>query len=218
MAKWTFAGAAVLAACLVATPFGLNAAGRWLVIDDPLQHARSVVVLGGETPFRAMEAAAIYKKGWASEVWLTQHGLDEEGLAMARLGIDRPTEEITNREVLEHLGVPTGGIRVLAERTVNTADEVRAVARQIGAAGGNRRVAAADRVILVTSKYHARRVRTLWRSLIGERPEAVVRYTPDDPFEPDGWWRNTADALSVSREWFGLINAWTGFPVKSERR
>jgi hypothetical protein len=48
-------------------------------------------------------------------------------------------------------------------------------------------------------------------------PEAIVRYTPDDPFQPDRWWRNTADAMAVSREWFGLLNAWSGFPVKSER-
>jgi hypothetical protein len=31
------------------------------------------------------------------------------------------------------------------------------------------------------------------------------------------WWRHTGDAMAVSREIFGIANAWAGFPVKSER-
>ena len=73
------------------------------------------------------------------------------------------------------------------------------------------------RVILITSKYHTRRVKVVWRALAGNRLEAIVRFAADDPFEPRRWWRNTADALSVSREWFGLLNTWAGFPIKSER-
>jgi hypothetical protein len=53
--------------------------------------------------------------------------------------------------------------------------------------------------------------------LVGSRPEAVVRYTPDDPFDPDRWWKTTSDAMAVSREWFGLLNAWIGFPIRSTR-
>ena len=196
--------------CLALAPFALTTAGTWLVVADPLQPARSIVVFGGHVPFRAMEAAAIYKQGWTREVWLTQGGVYEEDLALAKLGINRTPEHVYSRQVLERLGVPGDAIRVLPERNVNTADEVRTVARELKAAGG-------DRAILITSKYHARRVKVVWHALVGGRPEAIVRYAPDDPFEPGRWWRNTADAMSVSREWFGLLNAWAGFPVKSER-
>ncbi|TMA06970.1 MAG: hypothetical protein E6J89_17210, partial [Deltaproteobacteria bacterium] len=79
-------------------------------------------------------------------------------------------------------GVPSTAIRVLPERNVNTAEEVRTVARGLDRVGG-------DRVILVTSSYHARRVKLLWRKLVGEHPEAIVRYTPDDGFEAGRWWR-----------------------------
>jgi hypothetical protein len=84
---------------------------------------------------------------------------------------------------------------------------VRTVARELKAAGG-------DRVILVTSKCHTRRVKTIWHTLVGTHPEAIVRYAPEDPFHTDHWWRNTADAMSVSREGFGLLNVWAGFPIK----
>lgn len=207
--KWALA-VAVLTGCLTLAPLALTTAGTWLVVADPLQPARSAVVFGGHVPFRAMEAAAIYKEGWTREVWLTRGGLKEEDLALARLGVNRTPEYDYSRQVLRRLGVPGDAIRVLPEWTLNTADEVRAVARELRTVGG-------DRAILITSKYHARRVKVTWHTLVGSRPEAIVRYTPNDPFEPGRWWRNTADAMSVSREWFGLLNVWAGFPVKSER-
>ena len=46
---------------------------------------------------------------------------------------------------------------------------------------------------------------------------ATVRYTPDDPFDPARWWRNTRDSMAVAREWFGILNAVLGFPVSSAR-
>ena len=89
------------------------------------------------------------------------------------------------------------------------ADEVRTVARELTRYGG-------DRVILVTSSYHTRRVKILWHALVGKYPEAVVRYTPDDPVQPRRWWNNSADVAAVSHEWLGFLQFWTGFPVKSE--
>ena len=202
--------AILLAAALAAGPFALPTAGTWLVVEDRLQPARSVVVFGGHLPFRAMEAAAVYRQGWAGEVWLTQGGVYAEDIALARMNIEKPPEHVFSQQVLERLGVPGTAIRVLPERNVNTAEEVRTVAGALKAAGGGR-------VILITSKYHTRRVKVVWRALAGNRLEAIVRFAADDPFEPRRWWRNTADAQSVSREWFGLVNAWAGFPIKSER-
>jgi len=202
--------AALLAAGLALAPFMLRAVGTWLVVEDPLQHAEAVVVMGGHVPFRAMEAARTYQQGWTREVWLIQGMVSEEDRALEHLGIDRPPENAYSYQVAKRLGVPAEAIRVLAERPLNTAEEVRAVAKELQRVRG-------DRVILITSKYHSRRVRTLWHKFVGSHPEAIVRYTSDDPFEPDRWWRNTQDAMAVSREWFGLLNASVGFPVKSER-
>lgn len=205
-----YAGVCV-AVLLALAPWALTAFAKWLVIDDPPQSAQAVVVFGGQLPFRAMEAASIYRRGLAREVWLTEGGVFPEDLALERLGIDKPPEHFYSRQVLERLGVPEESIHLIAGHNVNTADEVRTVAREAKARGGNR-------VILITSKYHTRRVKVLWRKLIGDKPEAIVRYTADDPFQPDGWWRNAFDASAVAHEWFGLLNAWAGFPIKSEPR
>jgi uncharacterized SAM-binding protein YcdF (DUF218 family) len=207
--RWPIRIAAVVAvaACLALLP---RLVGEWLVVNDPLQRADAVVVLGGQMPFRAMEAAAIYRQGLASEVWLTQGALHEEDYALERLGIGRTAEHLLSKEVLTRLGVPPQAIRILPERVENTAEELRSVA-------GAARAAGVSRVILVTSKYHTRRVKILWRALTPGETGAAVRFARDDPSDIRHWWRHTGDALAVSREIFGIANAWAGFPVKSER-
>jgi len=189
----------------------IRGVGHWLVVTDPLVHAQAIVVLSGHVPFRAMEAASIYHKGWAQEIWLTKAIRPAQEEALALLGIGYVSGEMYDREVLERLGVPPKAIRVLNEGIRNTADEVQVISRELKQAGGNR-------VILVTSKPHTRRVHIIWRALLGDTPEVIVRYAREDPFEPGRWWRNTKDALAVSRELFGIINVWTGFPVRPERQ
>ena len=205
------APALVLVLVTTAVAGGALGVGRWLVVADPVEPASVIVVLGGHVPFRAMEAASLFRQGWAPEVWLTQPLQPAEEAALDELGIRRCGEEAMNREVLERLGVPSPAIRVLRDGVLNTADEVRLVARELERVG-------ASRVILVTSKPHSRRVRAIWRALVGSSPRAVVRYAASDPYDPGHWWRRTGDMLAVSREVLGLVNVWAGFPVQPDRR
>ena len=198
------------AAVAVGLPWGASALGQWLMIADPLESARAVVVLSGRVPFRAMEAAALYRDGAAPEVWLTNEVRTAEELALDHLGVPVVRREVYNREALEGLGVKPEAIRLLDERIRNTADEVRVIAAQLRRGGG-------DRVIIVTSKVHSRRVRATWAALVGDSPRAVVRYAREEPYAGGHWWRNTRDALDVSREVFGLLNVWVGFPVQPDR-
>jgi uncharacterized SAM-binding protein YcdF (DUF218 family) len=200
---------AVCASVVILSALLLRQLGTFLVTADALQPAQAIVVFGGHLPFRAIEAASLYREGWAPEIWLTCGAIHVEDEALARLGIDRTPEHLYSREVLLRLGVPDKAVRILPERVINTAEEVRVIARHMGSGGGNR-------IILITSKFHSRRVKTIW-SAVGGGHVAIVRYTKDDPFNATRWWVNTGDAMSVARETFGLLNAWAGFPVKSER-
>ncbi len=56
------AAMALLVAALAFAAFAVLEAGACQVVEDPLQPARAVVVLGGKVPFRAMEAAKLYKQ------------------------------------------------------------------------------------------------------------------------------------------------------------
>lgn len=189
--------------CFVLPP----AFGAWLVTSDPLEPAGAIVVFGGGVPFRAIEAARIYHQGLASTVWLTQGSPDDDDLELTRLGVNRTPEYVYSEEVLKKLGVPSAAIQILPHPVRNTAEEVRCIA-QAAAAG---RI---QKLILVTSKYHTRRVKILWHGLTAGKILAIVRYD-SGPFDPKHWWRRTSYAMEVSREFLGIANAWAGFPIKT---
>jgi uncharacterized SAM-binding protein YcdF (DUF218 family) len=178
--------------------------GSWLVVEDPLEPADAIVVLSGSMPYRAVEAAQIYEQHLAPEVWLTRPSGPGEDLQ--RLGLEYTDEETYNAEVLEKLGVPADSIHVLPDEIVNTQDEVLLIADELRKTGKSR-------AIIVTSPPHTRRVRALWKALVGNSPHAVIRYSRADPYDAPHWWRNTRDSLAVVRETLGLLNVWAGLPI-----
>jgi uncharacterized SAM-binding protein YcdF (DUF218 family) len=182
--------------------------GRWLVAEDPLEKASAIAVLSGRMPSRALEAARIYREGYASEIWLTR--TIEPGASLQALSVPFTGEEAYDRMVLMRKGVPESAIRVLDPPIANTADEMLAIGQALGKE--NERT-----VIIVTSKVHTRRVKALWRHFSSADGQAIVRGVSDDGFDPVHWWSNTADALDVVREALGLLNAWAGLPVPPAR-
>ena len=200
-------GAAIVLVTLMV--FAIARAGMSLRVSDPLQKADAIVVIGGRLPFRAMHAATLYNQRLAPEVWLTMPNRNAAEIEMEKLGIHPVMEHVYSQAVLEKQGVPTDAIRVIPGRNNNTATEMRTI-------GAYARTRGVSRVILVTSNYHSRRVRTLWRKFNGLSPEAIIQYTDAEPFDPQRWYADSADAWTVSREWFGLLNAWLGFPISSE--
>jgi uncharacterized SAM-binding protein YcdF (DUF218 family) len=178
--------------------------GRWLVVEDPLGKAQAIAVLSGGMPLRAMEAAKLYRDGYAPEIWLTHSA--EPTATLGEMGIPFAGEDFYSARVLMHEGAPAGAIRVLEPPIVNTMDELNAIAAAL--AKEKDRTA-----IIVTTKVHTRRVRLLWQRLGSGRGSAIVRAASEDPFDPRHWWRTTSDALDVVREVLGLMNAWAGLPL-----
>jgi len=179
--------------------------GRWLVEEDPLEKASAIAVLSGRMPGRALEAARLYKQGYAPRVWLTCS--TEPRDTLAKLSIPFSGEDFYDKQILIKEGVPESAIQVLEPPIVNTADEMKTI-------GGELRKEKQGSVILVTSKVHTRRTRALWDRLSARDGIAIIRGVSDDPFDSAHWWRNTVDALDVVREVLGLLNAWFGLPLR----
>jgi len=182
--------------------------GHWLIREDALQPADVIVVLSGGLPYRALGAVDIYKSGYAPEVWVSYPvGPQQE---LSKLSIHFVGEEEYDREILVHEGVPEKNVEIFPDQIVNTEQEVEEIARKMRAQGKYT-------VIIVTSPEHTRRVRALWKALAGGDLKAIVRGAATDPFDADHWWRNTPDSLSVMREALGLVNVWSGLPVRPRR-
>jgi uncharacterized SAM-binding protein YcdF (DUF218 family) len=207
MRRWLILGG-ILIVLGLAGMFLFFKIGEWLVVQDPLTHADVIIILSGDLPVRAMQAAEIYKAGYADQVWVSPPISPEEELKSMK--IYYLGEDFYNEKVLLAEGVRPDAIRVLDQTSANTEEEVRAISKWLHDNNFHQ-------AIVVTSKPHTRRVRTIWRKLIGSDPRLIVRFAEGDPYDGAHWWRHTHDALSVVRETLGLFNAWAGFPLRPSR-
>jgi uncharacterized SAM-binding protein YcdF (DUF218 family) len=180
--------------------------GHWLVKEDSLQKANAIAVLSGNFPARALEAASLYRNGYAGEIWLTHPGAQSE--ALAEMGIHYPSEADFNYQVLRRQGVPAKAIHVLDAPIINTLDELDVISSTL-------RQKSSASVIVVTNKAHTRRVHELWNRLDSARGKIIVHGIANDDFQPSAWWRRTGDTHQVIHEILGMINVWAGLPMQS---
>ncbi len=184
--------------------------GHWLVKEDPLQRANAIAVLSGNFPARALEAASLYRRGYAGEIWLTRPGPQSE--VLVEMGIHYPSEADFNYQVLRRQGVPAKAIRVLDAPIINTCDELDVISSAL------RQKNSASSVIVVTNKAHTRRVHELWDRFDSARGKIIVHGIANDDFQPSAWWRRSEDTHQVIHEILGMINVWVGLPMQSTLR
>jgi uncharacterized SAM-binding protein YcdF (DUF218 family) len=192
-------------AFIVVAGYAFLNAGNWLIREDPLERSRVIFVPSGGLPERALTAAELFRSGYAAEVWISRPL--QPRAAMEQLRLPFAGEEEYSRMVLIEKGVPTLLIRILPDPVQNTADELTALSRAL------QELPDATAVV-VTSKAHTRRVRAVWNRVSrGHRGRLLVRAASNDHFDGEHWWRTSNDALSVVREYLGLLNAWSGLPL-----
>jgi uncharacterized SAM-binding protein YcdF (DUF218 family) len=209
--RWVIPAGVFIAITVIGIAFLLTI-GRFLVVQDSPAHADVIVVLSGRMPERALEAARLYQAGYADKVWISAPPSPEEELKA--MNIFYVGEDFYNEKVLLSQHVPVDAIQIMERPNENTEEEVRQISELV-------RNDKLHTVIVVTSKAHTRRVRTIWHKLVGSDsrvdPRIIVRYATDDPFDGAHWWRHTQDGLDVVRESLGLLNAWAGFPLRPSK-
>src|SRR5437762_12722014 len=108
----------------------LLAAGRMLVVADPLPpRADAIVILAGSVPDRALAAADLYRAGLAPRVVVTRERAGTGQAALHARGVRLPEEAELSVMVLRGLEVPSQAIVVHRRRAVSTESEARTIAR-----------------------------------------------------------------------------------------
>lgn len=168
--------------------------GSFLQREDPLQHADAVTVLAGSMMDRPLEAADLYKAGYAPLIVLSVDEPDGAVLFLAAHGVHFPRMVELVRNTLVTLGVPPTAIVIpkrLHNSTAQEAETLRTLARERGW----------RRMIVVTSKMHTRRAGfALRRELKGTGLDVVVRASRYDLARPEQWWRSRGDVRFVTIE------------------
>jgi uncharacterized SAM-binding protein YcdF (DUF218 family) len=184
----------------------LEAAGRFLIVDDPPTKADAIVVLSGSFPDRILEAVTLYEDGFAPKLVLCREPENPALDRLGELGVLVPRGADLDRDVAERLGVPAPAIEVVERSAKSTFGEAREVLRHARDHGY-------DSILLVTSKYHTRRAASIYRYLAGDAVRIISRPARQDSFDPAGWWHDRTSTRRVLVEYqkllvFMLVDRW----------
>ena len=193
--------AVALAALVFALVVGhapvLRAIGNWLKVEGELQRADAIVVLAGGTPRREATAAALYKEGWAPQVIISKAYERPDIREMIALGVRKLDQQGEAKKVLEAYGVPADRITPIPDVSRTTEPEL-ALVRELARRQGY------QRLILLTSPHHTRRVKMIWEKQADGSPQGIV-VAARERFPFDDWWRRRRAAESVLHEYLGLV-------------
>src|SRR6266704_1664987 len=171
---------------LVAVGLGIPALGAALVVTDALQPSDAIFVLDGVTPVRELEAASLYRLGYAPRVVVAR---GRDAISVARQVSGEPSRQERAVRVLVHVGVPVAAVFAFATKQ------------------GLRRV------ILVTSANHTRRVRVIWNSRYERRIPALVYPTSWEAYDARRWWASRRTMEETIHEALGIVHFMLGSPL-----
>jgi uncharacterized SAM-binding protein YcdF (DUF218 family) len=150
----------------------LRLAGEFWVLDEPAAPSDALIVLGDDNYAgdRAFRAADLYRERVAPVVVASGRML-RQSVSLA---------DVMERD-LQSFGVPPAAIVKLSHRAGNTREEAEEAARLIQARGWKR-------ILVVTSSYHARRTRFIYRKILPPKVALRVSGARDSEFDPLRWW------------------------------
>jgi uncharacterized SAM-binding protein YcdF (DUF218 family) len=185
---------------LILCGYGFTHLGTFLVYEDPLQKADAIFVYAGSQAERPLEAIDLYKAGYAPVIVLTRPKEEPAVELLAERGIELPTRFSLMREVFEKLGVPDSAMIVPDRIHDSTGAEAVTLGQLVAARKWHR-------VIVVSSKYHLRRVKLASeREVRSSGADIVVRGSKYDAAQPHRWWMVRADIRTLLWEYPKLFS------------
>ncbi|MBU2549133.1 MAG: YdcF family protein [Proteobacteria bacterium] len=195
-ARWKriFNGIILLIVVLVALqgPI-LRAIGQGLVRQDPPEKADLIVLLAGSPVARSLAAADYYKQGLAPRIFMSRGYLAGADL-VDDLDLSDTGEWGLTYRILTAKGVPSEAIirdPVFVDSTVSEARRFRAWMAERPARS----------IILVTSRFHSARAWMVFTRVLGPEVRVISLPSRYDPFDPDAWWEDRAQAKAVVLEY-----------------
>jgi uncharacterized SAM-binding protein YcdF (DUF218 family) len=167
----------------------LEAAARWWVVEDVMEPADAIVVLGGGIDTRPFAAADMFRRGLAPQVLIANVRLG----AAERLELAAPHTR-RSRDLLVRLGVPAQAISEFGDDVSNTYEEAKALVAWV-------RATRARRVIVASDAFPSRRVRWLFRRELepfGVRVLVNASAPADYPLA--AWWRDEKGIVEFQNE------------------
>jgi uncharacterized SAM-binding protein YcdF (DUF218 family) len=175
---------------LVRRPLLRELADLWIV-NDPPSTADALIILSDDNleGSRAAKAAELYFDHRAPVIVASGRMLRP----FAGMG------ELMERDLTDH-GVPATAVVIFRQSAADTIDEAQALKGLVATKGWKH-------VIVVTSNYHARRARYIFRKVFPSGVQVDVASAKDPEFDPDDWWEGRTGVKLFAHEVVGMCEA-----------
>ena len=174
-----------------------KAMGHYLVKEETPTKVDAIFVLSGSSYERAKEAAKLYELGYSDRIYTTGGNKSQDLLAY---GMEVFDANLTQRALLLE-GVDSSAIRTLTAgtSTFEEAQHILGYSMQEGYTN----------VMVVTSKFHTRRVSNTFKTAFWDRGivTLVVGATPVN-YSMSNWWEAEVALVFVNIEYWKLIYYW----------
>lgn len=172
----------------------LRALGDHLIVEDPITRADAVLILGGSAMDRGSEAARLYADSVSKRFVFTGAPVPND---LRALGIDS-TEARCTRAIAVERGIPFALTTALDQGT-STWEEAEALQEYCTSIG-------ADTVIIVSNRFHLRRVRFVFKERFKQAGIQVrLHGAPSSTFNEADWWDSEEGLLMVNNEYVKLM-------------
>lgn len=165
--------------------------GESWIVEDSLDPSAALIVLSDDDFYadRATRAAELFREGKAPVVVASGR----------RLRPNAGIAELMEHDLVER-GVPKDKIVRFGHDADSTEEEAEALAKLA-------RTKRWRKLIVVTSNYHTRRARYIFRRVFPQDIEIRVASAHDANFDPEHWWEKRAATKRLMREFAGMLVA-----------
>jgi uncharacterized SAM-binding protein YcdF (DUF218 family) len=144
--------------------------------------AAVIYVLDGSFLERSIEAADLYRAGFAPRILISRGGPDPSETFFDAQGVHLPTRaEVAKSVLVDRLGLPADAIEPLTTPVGSTAEEARAVAARAVKERWTR-------VIVITDRASTRRAGYIFSKILGPEIDVIPWASRRDPYNPARWW------------------------------
>lgn len=168
---------------------GLCLAGYWMVVDEEPVKSDAIVVLAGELS-RPLYGADLYHKGYATVIFVGKVRHNDQTANLEKIGVYLMRQEERYKEILIKKKVPERVIKFFGNGYISTVEEAESLKKALGGT--------VAKLLVVTSPYHTRRVKTIFEDVLPNREIRVVA-SPYEKFARK-WWTDRKSAINVVLE------------------
>jgi uncharacterized SAM-binding protein YcdF (DUF218 family) len=169
----------------------LHEAADWWIVNDPPAQADVLIILSDDNleGSRATKAAELYQEHRAPVIVASGRMLRP----YAGIG------ELMQRDLTDH-GVPATAVVIFRHSAADTIEEAQALKGLVVEKGWKH-------VVIVTSNYHTRRARYIFRKVFSVGVQVDVASAKDPAFDPDDWWEGRTGLKLFAHEVVGMCEA-----------